>query len=305
MKARVYKILDFLDKMCFYYVGSDNMDGILVIDKPVGCTSFDVVTQVKKVYHTQKVGHCGTLDPDASGVLIVCMNRATKILQFLQAQKKAYIATLSLGKSTDTYDASGRIIEEKAFLGVDQERVQETLASFLGDSMQRPPIYSAIKVHGKKLYEYARNEETITIEPRAIYIEDIQLLSIKDHLIEFEVHCSKGTYIRSLCVDIASQLGYPGHMCALRRIQSGMFTIDQAQSLEDILKGQGRLLSIEEALKDEAELVVEDEKIIYHGKKIKSDLDHRVLIKNKQGKALAMYGPDGQGFLKSIRGLWS
>lgn len=179
------------------------MDGILLVHKPVHMTSHDVVNRARKLLHTKKIGHCGTLDPDASGVLVLCVGKATKALQFLMSEEKEYIATLSLGSSTDTYDASGKVIEIKAFHGVDH--VDDILKSFIGKQQQYPPIYSAIKVNGKKLYEYARNNETVDIKPRDIEIKEIELLSQQGHLITFRVKCSKGTYIRSLCVDIAKK----------------------------------------------------------------------------------------------------
>ena len=138
------------------------MDGILLINKPAGMTSHDVVNYIRRLLHTKKVGHCGTLDPDATGVLVLCIGKATKALQFLTSEEKEYIATLSLGKSTDTYDASGTVLETKEFQGADH--VEEVLLSFLGAQKQMPPIYSAIKVNGKKLYEYARNGEDVHIE---------------------------------------------------------------------------------------------------------------------------------------------
>ena len=133
------------------------MNGLLIINKPKGMTSHDVVNIVRKTLHTKKVGHAGTLDPDATGVLVVCVNKATKALQFLTAEHKQYIATLSLGSSTDTYDASGTVLEEKPFTGYAD--LEDVLQSFIGESMQKPPMYSAIKIHGKKLYEYARAGE--------------------------------------------------------------------------------------------------------------------------------------------------
>lgn len=278
------------------------MDGILLINKPAGMTSHDVVNKVRRVLHTKKVGHCGTLDPDATGVLVLCVGKATKALQFLMSDSKEYIATLSLGVSTDTYDASGQITETKEFQGV--ENIEETLKSFLGKQSQIPPIYSAIKVNGKKLYEYARNQEEVEIQPRNIEIFDIELLSQRNHEIVFRVLCSKGTYIRSLCVDIASKLGYPGHMSKLIRSRSGHFALDQCITLKQLENEDIQLLSLEEAFQSFDHYVVEDENIVYCGKKIKSDIDHQVVIINKEGHVLAVYGPDGQGYLKSIRGLF-
>lgn len=280
----------------------DKMDGILLINKPAGMTSHDVVNYTRRLLHTKKVGHCGTLDPDATGVLVLCIGKATKALQFLTSEEKEYIATLSLGKSTDTYDASGTVLETKEFQGADH--VEEVLLSFLGAQKQMPPIYSAIKVNGKKLYEYARNGEDVHIEPRDIVIKDIQLLEQKDNIIRFQVKCSKGTYIRSLCVDIARKLGYPGHMSHLIRSQSGHFLLKDCVSLEDVEKGHFHLLSLEEAFAHFEKYEVEDENIVIHGKTIKSDIDHQVVVVNREGKVLAVYGPDGKGYLKSVRGLF-
>lgn len=278
------------------------MDGILLINKPAQMTSHDVVNKVRKLLHTKKVGHCGTLDPDATGVLVLCIGKATKALQFLMSEEKEYIATLTLGSATDTYDASGTIVESVNFQGV--ENVEDVLESFLGKQKQLPPLYSAIKVKGKKLYEYARNHEEVNIEPRDIEIKELELLNINNNLITFRVKCSKGTYIRSLCVDIAKALGYPGHMASLIRTQSGHFHIHDCVTLEDIEKGYYRLLSLEEAFEHFEKYVLEDENVVYHGKMIQSDINHQVVVVNKEGHVLAVYGPNGQGYLKSIRGLF-
>ena len=278
------------------------MDGILLINKPAGMTSHDVVNRIRKILYTKKVGHCGTLDPDATGVLVLCVGKATKALQFLMSDEKEYIATLSLGVATDTYDASGKVIEEKAFEGV--ENVEAVLQSFLGPQKQLPPIYSAIKVNGKKLYEYARNNEEVEIKERDIEIKEIELLKQENHEITMRVLCSKGTYIRSLCVDVAKQLGYPGHMSHLIRTKSGHFSLDDCVTLEDVEKGDFRMLSLEEAFASYEHYVVDDENIVIHGKMIQSDINHQVVVVNPQGKVLAVYGPNGQGYLKSIRGLF-
>jgi tRNA pseudouridine synthase B len=278
------------------------MDGILLVNKPAGMTSHDVVNRIRKILHTKKVGHCGTLDPDATGVLVLCIGKATKALQFLMSETKVYQATLFLGTATDTYDSSGQIMEEKAFHGV--KNVEETLQSFIGKQQQIPPIYSAIKVHGKKLYEYARNQEHVDIQPRTIMIEKIELISQQDQSITFQVKCSKGTYIRSLCVDIGKKLGYPAHMTHLIRLASGEFYLEDCYSLEDIEQGHYQFMSLEDAFQQFEHYYIDDENIVYHGKKIKSDIDHQVVVCNQNHKVLAVYGPDGEGYLKSIRGLF-
>lgn len=277
------------------------MDGIILINKPSGMTSHDVVNHARRALHTKKVGHCGTLDPDATGVLVLCINKATKALQFLTAKSKEYVATLSLGKSTDTYDASGEVVEEKPFAGYTD--LPKVLASFEGDSMQMPPIYSAIKVNGRKLYEYARAGEEVKLEARHVHIDSIELLDAHDNEITIKVACSKGTYIRSLCVDIARTLGYPGHMNSLIRTRSGDFKIEDCYSLEQLDAGDVSCISLDQAFENFDKIVV-DEKIVIHGKVIPSDIDHQVAVYSKEGKLMAIYGPDGQGHLKSIRGLF-
>lgn len=283
-------------------IQGDKMNGILLINKPAGMTSHDVVNIARKSLHTKKVGHCGTLDPDATGVLVLCIGKATKALQFLISEQKEYIATLTLGTSTDTYDSSGVVLEEKEFQGVDD--VEKVLKSFLGKQKQLPPIYSAIKVNGKKLYEYARHNEKVDIQPRDIEILEIELLKQLDNHIQFRVLCSKGTYIRSLCVDIAKKLGYPGHMSHLLRSRSGRFDLKDCFSIDELKEGKVQFLSLEEAFKDYEHYIVDDENIVYHGKVIRSDIDHQVVVVNRDEKVLAVYGPNGNGYLKSVRGLF-
>ena len=184
--------------------GEKDMDGIILIDKPLGYTSHDIVGKVRRVLHTKKVGHCGTLDPEASGVLVVCVNKATKALQFLTSEDKHYVATIKLGISTDTYDMTGTIQNQVPYRNdISLEQLDHVLTQFKGKQKQIPPIYSAIKVNGKKLYEYARAGETVEIQPRDIEIYSIECVALNEDEIQIRVHCSKGTYIRSLCVDIA------------------------------------------------------------------------------------------------------
>lgn len=280
------------------------MDGVIIVNKPAGMTSHDVVNRIRKIFKTKKVGHCGTLDPDATGVLVVAVNKATKLLQFLTADNKEYIATLSLGTATDTYDASGQVTATKEYVPISDKKILACLNSFVGEQEQIPPMHSAIKVKGKKLYEYARNNETVEIPRRVITIDYIELISIVDNLVKFKVGCSKGTYIRSLCFDIAKKLDYPGHMYSLIRSKSGNFSLSDSYSLKEIENGEFEMLSMEEALSNYPKLVVDDENIIYHGKKIKSKINHQVAIYNQNNKVLAIYGPDGNGYLKNIRGLW-
>lgn len=277
------------------------MDGIILINKPQGMTSHDVVNRVRRIMHTKKVGHCGTLDPLATGVLVVGVNKATKALQFLMSEEKQYRATLKLGISTDTYDSEGKVLETKPFDGY--HHLEETLASFIGHSMQQPPMYSAIKVNGKKLYEYAREGIEVEVPKRPITIHSLKLVEVHDDEITVDVDCSKGTYIRSLCVDIGKALGYPAHMTALVRTQSGHFSLEQCITLEDLEKNGGPVIPLEEAFSHYDKMICE-EKVIITGQKIKSDIDHNVAIYSPEGRLLAIYGPDGKGYLKSLRGLF-
>lgn len=277
-------------------------DGLIIINKPAGYTSHDIVNIVRKTLHTKKVGHAGTLDPDATGVLVVAVNKATKALQFLTAENKEYIATLKLGIATDTMDASGTIQEEKPFTGYTD--LKEVLDSFLGDSMQVPPMYSAIKINGKKLYEYAREGKEVKVDPRPIHIQEISLLKEDHDEITFRVHCSKGTYIRSLCYDIAKKLGYPGHMKTLIRSRSGDFDLSQSCTLDELKEGHYQMIALKDAFASMEHYVLEDESIALNGKRIDENYDHNIAVFNKNGDILAIYGPDGNGKMKSLRGLF-
>lgn len=250
------------------------MDKIIVVNKPIGMTSHDVVNKIRRIFNTKRVGHTGTLDPDASGVLVICINEATKLVQFLEHDSKEYIAEVLIGRSTDTYDKTGKTIHEVVVESLSNEQVDESLASFIGVSEQIPPIYSAIKVNGKKLYEYARNNEQIEIKPRKIEIFDIKRISdvIKvDNYFKFsiKVNVSKGTYIRTLCVDIAAKLGYPGLMNNLIRTKCGVWEISESFTLEQIEMGNFNSYTMLETLKNYP--FIDDEECVHkalHGMKI-------------------------------------
>lgn len=217
------------------------MDGILIINKPKQYTSHDVVAKVKKICG-EKVGHTGTLDPMATGVLPLLLGQGTKLSKYLINHDKTYIATIQLGKKTDTLDSEGSILEERLVDGklLNKENVQRISECQIGKQIQTPPIYSAIKVNGKKLYEYARKGVEVEIPKREIEIYNIELLDIneKDKTIEFRVHCSKGTYIRTLCENIAEKLGTIGYMKELNRVQVGQFNLNQAITVEELEKNK-------------------------------------------------------------------
>ena len=234
------------------------MNGILLVNKPIDFTSRDVVNKLTKILKTKKVGHTGTLDPIATGVLVVCVGNTTKLCELLTSEHKEYIATIKLGIKTDTLDTTGTIIEEKEY-NVTEEQIIEVLNSFLGDSIQTTPIYSAVKVNGKKLYEYAREGIEVELPKRNINISNIELLSYKDDEIKFKTTVSKGTYIRALIDDICTKLNTVGTMSSLIRTKQGQFTLEQTFTLEDIENGKYELISIEKALSEIETITINEE----------------------------------------------
>ena len=232
------------------------MDGIIVINKPKGCTSHDIVYKAKKILNS-KVGHTGTLDPMATGVLPLLIGKGTLCSKYLINHDKIYQARIILGKKTDTADAEGNIIEESEvdIESLSDENAKKVLKSFLGKQEQIPPMYSAIKINGKKLYEYARKGQTVEIKPRKIEIYNIELieLDIQNKQLEFKVSCSKGTYIRSLCENIAEKLGTLGYMCKLNRIQVGEFSLKDSVTIEELQENgkalESHFISLEKLFK--------------------------------------------------------
>ena len=210
------------------------MDDILVIDKPQGMTSHDVVDAVRRRFNIKKVGHCGTLDPMATGVLVVLMNKATKLSAKLCCDDKEYICQITLGASTDTHDSTGNIIEKRQLSGMIEADIKNAILSFEGKQKQIPPMVSAKHHNGERLYKLARKGVVVHREPVDIDIKNIDIISITHNRIELKVACSKGTYIRTLCHDIGKKLGCGAHMSSLRRIRSGAFHINDAIALEDI-----------------------------------------------------------------------
>lgn len=216
--------------------GENGMDGIINVYKEKGFTSHDVVAKLRGILHQKKIGHTGTLDPEAVGVLPVCLGKATKVCDLLTNKDKTYQAVCRLGVSTDTQDMTGEILKQGDFSGVTEEQLQGVLEGFLGDQLQIPPMYSALKVNGKKLYELAREGKTVERKPRSIRIHSIDLIEYrqKEGLFTMEVTCSKGTYIRTLCHDIGEKLGCFGAMESLQRTRVGVFSIEDALTLEQI-----------------------------------------------------------------------
>jgi len=227
------------------------LDGILNIYKEKGYTSHDVVAILRRKLGIKRIGHTGTLDPNAEGVLVVCLGRATKAVSYLEADSKRYIAELTLGITTDTGDIWGNILSEKD-VDISEDEIKDAIMSFKGKISQVPPMYSALKVNGKKLYELAREGIEVKRKARDIEIFDIDIISIDDKKVKFEVFCSKGTYIRTLCEDIGAKLGCGATMSALERIQAGRFKKESTVKLNEVTTEnlENYLIDIEEVFKD-------------------------------------------------------
>ena len=234
--------------------------GVLVIDKPQEMTSHDVVAIVRRNLKTKKVGHTGTLDPMATGVLPVCIGKATKIVDFLMDRHKVYRCTMQLGAATDTQDVWGTITEKADYDHISGEDILRTLQNFVGEIVQIPPMYSAIKVGGQKLVDLARKGIEIEREPRKRFIEAIEEICIENGRVQFTVTCSKGTYIRTLCHDIGIKLGCYAHMTELKRLASEPFTLEQSISIEHASETHVNqaLISIEDALSWMPKIIIPD-----------------------------------------------
>lgn len=230
------------------------MDGVIVIRKEKGFTSHDVVAKLRGILHMKKIGHTGTLDPDAEGVLPVALGKATRLVDMITDKEKTYEAVMRLGVVTDTQDMSGTVLSQTTELSVTEEELCTVVSSFVGDYMQVPPMYSALKVNGKKLYELAREGKTVERKPRPVHFYEIEILDISFPLVRFRVTCSKGTYIRTLCHDIGEKLGCGAAMESLLRTKVGRFTLDDAitlaQTEEAVQEGtiESKIHGIEEIL---------------------------------------------------------
>lgn len=213
------------------------MNGIVIVDKPQGWTSQDVTARLRRVFSTRRIGHGGTLDPMATGVLPVFVGRATRAVEFFEHAEKTYEATLRLGMKTDTQDITGTVLEERPVTVTEQD-ILNVLPAFRGEILQIPPMYSALKVNGQKLYDLARKGKEVERQPRPITIHELELLHFDGQDARIRVCCSKGTYIRTLCEDMGEKLGCHGTMAALRRTQAGEYTIEKAVPLQTLLDAE-------------------------------------------------------------------
>ena len=264
------------------------MNGLIIINKEKNMTSHDVVSRARRILKTKRIGHTGTLDPNATGVLVLCVDEGTKLVPYLEQDSKTYIAEVILGIETDTYDITGNVLkEEKVDYAI--EKIEEALNSFVGTYDQYPPIYSSIKVNGKKLYQYARNNEEVEITPRPVTINfinwDKKIYNVNGYTaFTIEVDVSKGTYIRSLCHDIGEKLNSCACMGVLTRTRSGKFNIKEAITLSALENGEFKVIEMLDALNypvinlEDADLL----KKVSNGMKIKSFVIENILNKKPE-----------------------
>lgn len=268
-------------------------DGVLIVNKPKGLTSRDVVNKVSKILKTKKIGHTGTLDPIASGVLVLTIGRATKLSEVITIEEKRYIATAILGVYTKTLDTEGTILKEEN-INIEKQKIEEVLKSFKKTYNQQVPIYSAVKINGKKLYEYARSNEKIELPSRMVTIKEIELLDVNYEnnktIIKFVCTVSKGTYIRSLIKDIAQSLGTYGVMSDLIRIKQGSYNINESYTLEQIENNNYKIIELENILKDYYTVLM-DEKLEFKVKNgiVLNNIYNEEYVLFKSNNILALY----------------
>jgi tRNA pseudouridine55 synthase len=284
------------------------MDGILAVWKPEGWTSHDVVAKVRRVLKMKRIGHAGTLDPMVTGVLPLCLGRATRVVEYVQERPKSYEAVLQLGIATDTEDLTGTVIERQSSISVTEDEVRRALSQFLGEIDQVPPMYTSVKVDGKRLYELAREGKTVERKSRKVTIHQIDLIDAQLDLdqprISFSVVCSKGTYIRTLCVDIGKALGVPATMAHLTRTMSGGITKESCLTLEQIEQLQqagelsGHLIAADEAITHLDRVTIPESlgRLALQGQKVSLShaVDHTALILD--GQLIRLYN-DQSSFL--------
>ena len=284
------------------------MNGILLIDKQPDWTSNDVVAKLKGILHQRRIGHSGTLDPMATGLLVVFVGRATRAVEFAEGHDKRYIAGLRLGITTDTQDITGTVLEEKG-VTVTREELEQALAGFRGEIQQIPPMYSAIKHDGRRLYDIARKGGEVERKPRAITIHEIQVIGQQDGDWLLDVRCSKGTYVRTLCHDLGQALGCGGCMSSLRRVEAGRFSVDQAvplfqvQQMADVGRVEELLLPVDSLFQEYPRCTASasQEKKIRCGNQVKTGLaggDYRVYTESGE---FLMLGRVEDGIMKTVK----
>lgn len=301
----------------------DDVEGILPLFKPAGLTSHDCVFKLRKILKTKKVGHTGTLDPDVTGVLPICIGKATKVAEYITDAGKTYEGEVTIGFATTTEDASGEVVAEKKVIGtITREEILQVLQSLTGEIEQTPPMFSAVKVNGKRLYEYARKGIEVERPTRKVTIYSIELIDERKEFagdtisFKFRVDCSKGTYIRTLAVMIGEKFGYPAHMSGLKRVKSAAFTIEDCLTFEQIesLMQSGTISSelrpLEMALSHLPKYVINDKvaEKVKNGALLQipdhlKNSDGPVIAETEEGQALAIYAkhPSKPGLLKPVK----
>ena len=270
------------------------MDGVLLVNKEEGLSSHDVVRKLRKILNTKKVGHCGTLDPLAKGLLVVTVGKALKISRFIESDEKEYIATIKLGETTATLDREGEVIKKEEINSFNKEDIEKVFNSLIGKIKQKPPIYSAVSVNGKRLYEYARENVDVEIKERDIEITKLELVEYNDKFIKYKVVCSKGTYVRVLCETIANKLNNIGYMYDLVRTRIGKLYLDNAYTLSDIEQGNYTLNDIESSLTNFVVIVAKDKDLYKasNGNTLDFYIEGNVLVVDENKEVIALYEGD-------------
>lgn len=279
------------------------MDGLLLLNKDLDMTSHDLVNIVRRQFDQKRVGHTGTLDPNATGLMVIALGKSTKLVNYLQTDSKEYILEMKLGLLTDTLDIWGKIIENVEFNKPSQEEVEKVVKSFLGKIKQKPPMYSAIKVKGQKLYKLARAGQTIDVPSRQVEIYEIELLKYEE-TIKIRVLCSSGTYIRSLCLDIANKLDTVGTMTSLVRTKIGEFDLSDASTVAELRSDKYKVIEPEKALSKYPVYEYNNLSDIKNGRKINIETKHDLVLIKVMGEALAFYERAEGDTFRSKRGLW-
>lgn len=284
------------------------MDGIIIVDKPAGWTSQDVTAKLRGIFQTRRIGHGGTLDPMATGVLPVFVGRATRGVEFFEHADKIYEATLQLGLTTDTEDITGTVLEEKP-VAVTETQLLAVLEQFKGEIQQIPPMYSAIKVNGQKLYDLARKGKEVERKPRTVTIFALDFLGMTDNLVRLRIHCSKGTYIRTLCKDIGEKLGCGGCMAALRRVAAGSYAEAEAIALAVLVESEnpGQYLQAVDTLFSQYPSVTLTEKQALrtrNGNSFSMDLANGTYRAYDQNGEFLMLAKAEGGIMSTIKSFW-
>lgn len=286
------------------------ISGILLIDKPLGFTSHDIVAKLRGILKERKIGHAGTLDPMASGLLLCLIRRGTRASQFAEKEEKSYVFSIRFGLETDSYDLAGEVIKEEK-VSLSESEVKKTIEGFLGESEQTPPIFSAIKVEGKPLYKYARAGRNVEVKPRKIFINKIELLGKKDEDYKIRVSCSKGSYIRSLAMDIGRSLGTVATVTKLRRESIGKFSVKDAIDINEASKiGREallkRILPVDTLFSEYPEVILnpEETKRVKNGNEINKELSEGQYRTYSDEKEFLAFSEFKDGSLKTIKSFY-